>query len=159
MKSNFLEQIEAQAAKRTIKNLSIGPVLTWNNKQIKAHIDAILELEGSKVLFGGEPITEQHSIPEIYGSFKPTAVYVPLKHFRQQKKFKLLTTELFGPFQVVTDYSSKDLDFVLEIFEGMSHHLTAAVVSNDPIFTEQVLASTVNGTTYAGIRARTTGAP
>lgn len=41
----------------------------------------------------------------------------------------------------------------------MSHHLTAAVVSNDPIFTEKILGSTVNGTTYHGLRARTTGAP
>jgi len=37
--------------------------------------------------------------------------------------------------------------------------LTAAVVSNDQVFTEKILGSTVNGTTYAGIRARTTGAP
>jgi 1-pyrroline-5-carboxylate dehydrogenase len=41
----------------------------------------------------------------------------------------------------------------------MSHHLTAAVVSNDAIFQEKILSSTVNGTTYSGIRARTTGAP
>lgn len=41
----------------------------------------------------------------------------------------------------------------------MSHHLTAAVVSNDVGFVQRVLASTVNGTTYAGMRARTTGAP
>ena len=37
--------------------------------------------------------------------------------------------------------------------------MTAAVVSNDQVFTEKILGSTVNGTTYAGIRARTTGAP
>lgn len=43
--------------------------------------------------------------------------------------------------------------------ERMSHHLTAAVVSNDAIFTNGVLANTVNGTTYAGLMARTTGAP
>ncbi len=41
----------------------------------------------------------------------------------------------------------------------MSHHLTAAIVSNDQIFTDKILGSTVNGTQYAGIRARTTGAP
>lgn len=34
-----------------------------------------------------------------------------------------------------------------------------AVVSNDVRFTQHILGSTVNGTTYAGIRARTTGAP
>lgn len=34
-----------------------------------------------------------------------------------------------------------------------------AVVSNDVRFQQHILGSTVNGTTYAGIRARTTGAP
>ena len=41
----------------------------------------------------------------------------------------------------------------------MDQHLTAAVVSNDIYFRNKVLSHTVNGTTYAGIRARTTGAP
>lgn len=41
----------------------------------------------------------------------------------------------------------------------MSHHLTAAIVSNDPVFTDYVIANTVNGTTYHGLKARTTGAP
>ena len=57
-----------------------------------------MELDGAKVLFGGEPLSEPHNIPAIYGSFKPTAIFVPLKHFRISRKFKLLTTELFGPF-------------------------------------------------------------
>ena len=48
---------------------------------------------------------------------------------------------------------------MLDVLEGMAHHLTAAVVSNDVAFLSEVLAHTVNGTTYAGIRARTTGAP
>lgn len=48
---------------------------------------------------------------------------------------------------------------MLAALERMSHHLTAAVVSNDVGFVQRVLASTVNGTTYAGMRARTTGAP
>jgi len=101
-----------------------------------AHINALLELEGAEVMFGGKPLKEQHTIPDCYGSFEPTAIYVPLKHFRSVKKFKLITTELFGPFQIVTDYNTTDLEFVLDIFERMSHHLTAAVVSNDPIFTD-----------------------
>ena len=41
----------------------------------------------------------------------------------------------------------------------MSQHLTAAVVSSDILFQQRVLAATVNGTTYCGMRARTTGAP
>ncbi len=142
-----------------MKDLSIGPILSWNNEKIKAHIDAVLELEGSKLLFGGKPLAEPHNIPTIYGSYQPTAIFVPLRHFRSPKKFKLLTTELFGPFQIVTEYKDKEIDSVLNTLEKMSHHLTAAVVSNDPIFTQKILGSTVNGTQYAGIRARTTGAP
>jgi 1-pyrroline-5-carboxylate dehydrogenase len=142
-----------------LKDLSIGPILSWNNEKIKAHIDAVLELEGSKLLFGGKPLAEAHNIPTIYGSYQPTAIFVPLRHFRSPKKFKLLTTELFGPFQIVTEYKDKEIDTLLNTLEKMSHHLTAAVVSNDPIFTQKILGSTVNGTQYAGIRARTTGAP
>lgn len=41
----------------------------------------------------------------------------------------------------------------------MKNNLTAGVVSNDPLFLDKVLGATINGTTYAGIRARTTGAP
>ena len=41
----------------------------------------------------------------------------------------------------------------------MHAHLTAAVVSNDPIFLQEVIGNSVNGTTYAGLRGRTTGAP
>jgi 1-pyrroline-5-carboxylate dehydrogenase len=41
----------------------------------------------------------------------------------------------------------------------MEHHLTAGVVSNDVLFLDKVLGQTVNGVTYCGLRARTTGAP
>ena len=47
----------------------------------------------------------------------------------------------------------------MQILEHMSHHLTAAVVSNDVNFQNEVLGATVNGTTYCGIRGRTPGAP
>jgi 1-pyrroline-5-carboxylate dehydrogenase len=33
------------------------------------------------------------------------------------------------------------------------------VVSNEPAFVNKVLGATANGTTYVGLRARTTGAP
>jgi 1-pyrroline-5-carboxylate dehydrogenase len=61
--------------------------------------------------------------------------------------------------QVVTEYSDSELPAVLGALERMEHHLTAAVVSNDSAFLQHVLGNTVNGTTYAGIRARTTGVP
>ncbi len=89
--------MESQAAKRNLNDFSIGPVLSWSNEQIKAHLDAVLELEGAKLLFGGHPL-KNHTIPQIYGAWAPTAVFVPLKHFRGERKRKLLTTELFGPF-------------------------------------------------------------
>lgn len=59
--------------------------------------------------------------------------------------------------QVVTEWSDGELPLVLEALERMSHHLTAAVVSNDVNFVQHVLGHTVNGTTYCGTRARTTG--
>jgi 1-pyrroline-5-carboxylate dehydrogenase len=135
-KTNFYELLEKQASKRNLQNLTIGPILSWNNERIKAHIDAVLELEGSKLLFGGEKLPQPHNIPDVYGSFKPTAIYVPFKHFRSERKFKLLTTELFGPFQIVTQYKDNQIDDLLDICERMSHHLTAAVVSNDQVFLE-----------------------
>ena len=82
-----------------------------------------------------------------------------MKHFRAKKKRDLLTTELFGPFQIVVEYGNKDVDFLIQTLEALPHHLTAACVSNDPIFTQKILGHTINGTTYEGLRARTTGAP
>ena len=121
-------------------------------------MDAILELDGAKILFGGKPL-KNHSVPEQYGAWEPTAVFVPLKHFRGKAKFKLLTTELFGPFQVVTEFTNGQKERVLEILEEQEAHLTAGVVSNDAQFTEEVLGRTVNGVTYSGLKARTTAAP
>lgn len=57
-------------------------------------------------------------------------------------------------WQVVTEYGEGELERVLEACESMTNHLTAAVVSNDVAFQRRVLAHTVNGTTYCGIRAR-----
>jgi 1-pyrroline-5-carboxylate dehydrogenase len=54
-----------------------------------------------------------------------------MKHFRGKEKRKLLTTELFGPFQIICEYGNNDTEKVLEIMESLPHHLTAAVVSND----------------------------
>ena len=95
--------------------------------------------------------------PQRYGAIEPTAVFVPLSKFASKKYFELCTTEVFGPVQVVTEYASGQIDTVLGCLERMQAHLTAAVVSNDPQFSSYVLGRTVNGTTYTGIRARTTG--
>ena len=63
------------------------------------------------------------------------------------------------PAQVLTEYDDADVDLVLEACERMSHHLTAALVTNDISFRHRVLRSTVNGVTYSGARGRTTGTP
>jgi len=39
-----------------------------------------------------------HTIPEIYGSYYPTAIYVPLSEIIKKENFNLVMTELFGPF-------------------------------------------------------------
>jgi 1-pyrroline-5-carboxylate dehydrogenase len=60
---------------------------------------------------------------------------------------------------VLTTWTDGDLPAVLAALEAMDAHLTAAVVSRDQTFINTVLGATVNGTTYVGARARTTGAP
>ena len=124
-------------------------------------MDAILALEGTELLWGGKPLTG-HAIPEQYGSYEPTAIKVPIKYLAGGAKStrNLCLTEIFAPFQIIVEYGGANgLDKVLKICESMSHHLTAAIVSNDPRFQNYVAGHTVNGTTYSGWRARTTGAP
>lgn len=154
---SLLPKLGPLAQRRQLDDLTLGPVLSWNNEQIKAHIDAVLAVPGAELMFGGSPLSG-HSIPDCYGAYEATAVRVPLSALCGEH-FGLLTTELFGPFQVVVTYGDDDLPVVLNLLERISHHLTAAVVSADPIFQNKVLGATVNGTTYCGMRARTTGAP
>ena len=119
------------AARRKLEDLTVGPVITWDNKKIKAHIDAVANCNGAKVAFGGKEL-KNHTIPSVYGAYEPTAVQVPLKSFVDN--FKLCTTELFGPFQVIVPYNDQDVDTVLNCINRMDHHVTASVVSNDGLF-------------------------
>mgnify|MGYP006963463024 CR=1 FL=1 len=68
------------------------------------------------------------SIPACYAAVEPTAVYVPLDQFLVSKEqFELITTEIFGPFQIVTCWDdAKDGDFetVIRVLEKMENHLT-----------------------------------
>jgi 1-pyrroline-5-carboxylate dehydrogenase len=159
VKAGFFDKIKERAEKRSLKSLTISPVMTWTNEQIQNHIDNLLKIPGTKVLFGGEPVKEKHNIPKCYGSYKPTAVYVPLKEFNNTDNFKTITKEVFGPVQIVTEYNDKSLDNIIEYVNSLNAYLTAGVVSNCPRFLNKVLGKSVNGVTYAGIRARTTGAP
>lgn len=155
------KKIADLASQRSLDDLTVGPVLTLTTKTMLDHAAKLAALPGARVAFGGRELNGgDHSIPSQYGAIEPTAVYVPLKTIMaSEENFKLVTTEIFGPLQVLTSYGDDDLPLVLEAYEKMDAHLTAAVVSSDELFVQKVLGSTVNGTTYAGRRARTTGAP
>jgi len=156
--AGLVDKMAENASKRKLDDLSIGPVLSHSTEEILGHVDRLLQIPGAYVAFGGKPLTG-HSAPKQYGMIQPTAVFVPLKEALKPEHFDAVMTEIFGPLQVLTSYAEGELELGLEACERMSHHLTAAVVSNDPRFLDEVLGRTVNGTTYAGIRARTTGAP
>lgn len=156
--TGLLDKMKSNASKRNIGDLTVGPVLTVSTKTFLDHTNRLASIPGASVLWGGKEL-QNHKIPERYGAVEPTAVFVPLEEMVKDENFDICSTELFAPFQVVTFYNDQSLDTVLFALEKMSHHLTAAVVSNDVDFQTKVLANTVNGTTYAGRRARTTGAP
>jgi 1-pyrroline-5-carboxylate dehydrogenase len=153
----LLPNLKTLAARRSLADLTNGPVLTWSNKRIQAHVEAVLRVPAAELMFGGSALVG-HDIPERYGAFEPTAIRVPLPAVCD-RHFDLLTTELFGPFQIISTYTDNEIPELLKLLERMSHHLTAAVVSADPVFQNRILSATVNGTTYCGMRARTTGAP
>lgn len=157
-KAGLIEKMKENVSKRSMDDFTKGPVLTVTTKAFLDHTETLASIPGASVLWGGKELSN-HKIPEKYGAVEPTAVYVPLEEMMKEENFETCVTELFAPFQVITYYNDDTLDTVLEATERMSHHLTAAVVSNDVEFQTKVLANTVNGTTYAGRRARTTGAP
>ncbi|KAL3136418.1 mitochondrial membrane protein [Trebouxia sp. C0009 RCD-2024] len=159
VRAGIEDRIKSLAAKRSLKNDTIGPVITWTTEAMLAHVDKLLQIPGARLAFGGKEL-EGHTVPKVYGAIQPTAVFVPLKEMlKDEDTFKTVTTEVFGPLQVLTEYNDGEVDTVLQITEKMHAHLTAAIVSNDALFVQKMLANTVNGTTYAGIRARCTGAP
>ena len=50
----------------------------------------------------------------MYGCYEPTLIQVPFKHLKNKSKFKLITTELFGPVSVVVEYKESQTDEMLE---------------------------------------------
>lgn len=157
-KAGFVEKLGALAQKRNLQDLTVGPIITWSTERIMEHVDNCLKIPGAKLAFGGKPL-EGHSIPDRYGAVEPTAVRIPIEALSDPAHFEVATTELFGPFQVIVDWKEGQLPQVLDAVNTMKNHLTAGVVSNDVKFIHEVLGNTISGTTYAGIRARTTGAP
>ena len=146
----FQNNLKKLAAKEVM-----GPLLTLQSDEIIDHANKLLEIKGAKLWFGNKKKYSDH-IPNHLGFIEPTAIYIPLEQINENN-IELVTKEIFGPFQVVTSY--ENIDNVLDICERINDHLTAAVVSNDPIFVNYVIGNTVNGTTYTGEKARTTGAP
>lgn len=158
-KVDIESKIKNLAAKRNIDDLTCGPVITVTNEIFDGHKNALLNIPGSTLAFGGGRLRGGDAIPACYGSFEPTAIKIPIQEAIKPENFEILTTEIFGPFQVLIEYKDNELSHVLDMCERMEANLTAAVVSNDVKFQQKVLGSTVNGTTYVGMRARTTGAP
>ena len=137
------------------KTNTMGPILTLTSDEMLSHVEKLLNIKGSKLWFGGKKL-EHGTIPKYLGYIEPTAVYIPIDSI-DEDNIDVVTKEIFGPVQVITSY--KDIDQVLDLCEKIDAQLTAAVVSNNPNFVNHVLGNTVNGTTYTGINARTTGAP
>ncbi|KAJ6813555.1 putative aldehyde dehydrogenase [Iris pallida] len=131
--SGLTSRMADLAGRRKLEDLTIGPVLTVTTESMLEHTAKLLEIPGSKLLFGGESL-RNHSIPTIYGAMKPTAVFIPIHEMLKDNYFELVTKEIFGPFQIVTSYKQDQLSMVLEACERIHAHLTAAVVSNDPLF-------------------------
>ncbi|GKA20494.1 probable aldehyde dehydrogenase [Tanacetum coccineum] len=71
-KTSLLRQLTDLAARRKLEDLTVGPVLTVTTEAMLDHMKKLLQIPGSKLLFGGEEL-ENHHIPSIYGAIKPTA--------------------------------------------------------------------------------------
>ena len=70
---------------------------------------------------------------------------------------KIGNTRNIWASSIISSYSK--IDDVIGLCNKMEEYQTAAIVSNDPKFNNYVIGNTVNGTTYVGEKARTTGAP
>jgi 1-pyrroline-5-carboxylate dehydrogenase len=148
LKTNFLDRIKGLAQNRSIEDKTVGPTLTVTNDQFKNHLDKFLQW--GQLLFGGKPINVNSS----YGCYEPTAVLLPFEYFGIVPH-----TELFAPFQVIVPYNDSTIDGVLMYVNSFNDRLTCAIVSNDLMFQQKFLGETNVGTTYVGMRGRTTGAP
>ncbi|KAF8821001.1 aldehyde dehydrogenase (naD) family protein [Cardiosporidium cionae] len=167
IQAGLLDQLKKLAERRSLEDMTCSPILSLTNGQLQEHVDALLRIPGARLLFGGSPFLST-SIPSIYGAYPPTAVFIPFYHLKaavETRTLEALSTlslvyrEMFGPIQVITEWNSAEEASLLAVLEAIPHHLTAAIVSSDNQFYQRILGQTVNGTTYVGQRARTTGAP
>ena len=132
----------------------MSPLLSISKESINNHIKQLLNINRSKLLFGkyNEIKCKNNELPK----FEPIAIYIPIDQINYTN-YNTVFKEIFGPFQIITMYDN--IDDVLKLCENMPEHLTAAIVSNDNNFTNYIIGNTINGTTYIGHKARTTGAP
>ncbi|KHN18531.1 Putative aldehyde dehydrogenase [Glycine soja] len=63
-KTSLLSKLKDLAERRKLEDLTIGPVLTCTTDLMLEHKNKLLEIPGSKLLFGGSPL-DNHSIPSI----------------------------------------------------------------------------------------------
>jgi 1-pyrroline-5-carboxylate dehydrogenase len=96
--TDLFSKMKYNAEKRSIEDLTAGPVLTHSTKEILDHTKVLASIQGAEVLWGGKEF-EDHNIPERYGAVHPTAVMVPLSEMMKNENFVSCTTELFAPFQ------------------------------------------------------------
>jgi 1-pyrroline-5-carboxylate dehydrogenase len=155
---DIVGKLKTLAEARSLEELTNCPVLTWTNDQFMAHVNNCLRIPGAELAFGGK-VLEGNTVPECYAAVEPTAIVVDLEALSNPEYFDILTTELFGPCQILVRWKEGQLDGVIDALNTMQNHLTAGIVSNDPQFLNQVLANTISGTIYAGLLARTTAAP
>ncbi len=50
-------KLKELAARRQLSDLTVGPVLTVTTKRMTDHIDALLQIPGARVAFGGEELS------------------------------------------------------------------------------------------------------
>lgn len=74
MKAGIVDKLKTICSKRNLEDLTLPPILTWNNAQIEKHIHNCLTIPGAKILFGGKPKDTPNKIPKCYGFYEPTAV-------------------------------------------------------------------------------------
>ncbi|XP_026189882.1 delta-1-pyrroline-5-carboxylate dehydrogenase 12A1, mitochondrial [Cyclospora cayetanensis] len=124
--AGFLDRIKALASRRSVDDLTISPLLSHTNEEIQRHIDALLNLEGASLLFGGSSISGT-AVPPAFGLYQPTAVRLPLQLLLKDPAARVLaTTEIFGPLQV--NVTSNRAVWLLPLLISRRSSVNAAIV-------------------------------
>ena len=145
---------------RKLDDLTLGPILTWSNQRIREHLEAVAGHPRRQAAVWRPGADRPFDIPECYGAIRGNG--------GTRYRCRCTGRGAFRPGNNRTVWPLPDHCRIRRrrrstrcsaVLERMTHHLTAAVVSADVHFQQRVLGATVNGTTYCGMRARTTGAP